>query len=116
MLSATKMRHSRKVSSSPPWSSTTRRRQRSAKSGSVIELAAGGGVELVEVADAEGLGPLGPVHVEQVLDEHAEGRAPVADVVLAQHGVAEEAEDAGQRIADQGAAQVADVHLLGHVR
>ena len=57
----------------------------------------------------------GAVDVEQVLDEHAERRPPVADVVLAPHVVAEEAEHAGQRVADERGAQVADVHLLGHV-
>src|SRR5699024_4707572 len=41
---------------------------------------------------------------------------PVADVVLAHHGAAELLERAGERVADHGGAQVADVHLLGHVR
>ena len=50
-----------------------------------------------------------------MLDEHAEGRPPVADVVLPEHGVALEGQDAGQRVADGRGAQVADVHLLGHV-
>ncbi len=81
-----------------------------------VELATRGGIELVEVPRAEGLGPLGSVHVEQVLDQHAEGRPPVPDVVLAPDLVTEKTEHAGQGVADQGAAQVADVHLLGHVR
>ena len=83
--------------------------------GVAVELPPGRGVELVEVPHAERLGVGGPVHVEQVLDEHAEGRPPVADVVLAPHVVTEEAEHAGQGVPDQRAAQVADVHLLGHV-
>ncbi len=44
------------------------------------------------------------------------GRAPVADVVLANDGVTDELEHAHQRVADERGAQVADVHLLGHVR
>ena len=83
--------------------------------GVAVELPAGRGVELVEVAHAEGLGVGRPVHVEQVLNEHAERRAPVADVVLAPHVVTEEPEHAGQGVPDERAAQVADVHLLGHV-
>ena len=83
--------------------------------GVAVELPARRGVELVEVAHAEGLGAGRAVDVEQVLDEHAERRAPVADVVLAPHVVAEEPEHAGQRVPDERAAQVADVHLLGHV-
>ena len=53
--------------------------------------------------------------VEQVLDEHAERAAPVADVVLADHGVAEELEHPHERVADDRRAQVPDVHLLGDV-
>ena len=83
--------------------------------GIAVELPARRGVELVEVTHAEGLRVVGAVHVEQVLDEHAEGRPPVPDVVLPQHRVAHESEHAGQRVADQRAAQVTDVHLLGHV-
>ena len=51
-----------------------------------------------------------------MLDQHAERRAPVADVVLADDAVAEEVEHAHQRVADDRGAQVADVHLLGDVR
>ncbi|MNZ37410.1 hypothetical protein D3C78_548550 [compost metagenome] len=52
----------------------------------------------------------------QVGHQHAELGAPVADVVLTDHGVAEEFENAGHAVADDGRAQVADVHLLGQVR
>jgi hypothetical protein len=55
-------------------------------------------------------------HVEQVFDQHPERRAPVADVVLPDHVVAEALQGAGQGVADHGGAQVPDVHLLGHVR
>ena len=49
-------------------------------------------------------------------DQHAELRAPVADVVLADDLVALELDHAAERVADDGAAQVSDVHLLGDVR
>ena len=52
----------------------------------------------------------------QVGEQHAELGAPVADVVLPDHRVAEELEDARDGVADDGRAQVADVHLLGQVR
>ena len=48
--------------------------------------------------------------------QHAELRSPVADVVLAMDGVPLELEHARDAVADDGAAQVADVHLLGQVR
>ena len=80
-----------------------------------VELSSGRGVELVEIPHAERLGIGRPVHVEQVLDEHAERCAPVADVVLAMHVVPEEPEHAGEGVSDEGAAEMADVHLLGHV-
>ena len=72
-------------------------------------------VERIQIADAEPLGATG-ADVDEVLDEHAERTAPVADVVLADDVVAEESEHADQRIADDGGAEVADVHLLGHIR
>ena len=50
-----------------------------------------------------------------MLDQHAERRSPVADVVLADDPVPDEREHAYQRVADHGAAQVPDVHLLGDV-
>ena len=53
--------------------------------------------------------------VDQVLDEHAEGRPPVADVVLPDHGVAGEGQHPAQGVADDGGAENAGVHLLGHV-
>ena len=51
-----------------------------------------------------------------MLDEDPERPSPVADVVLAHHLVAEERQHADQRVADDRAAHVADVQLLGHVR
>ena len=80
-----------------------------------VELDPGRLVEGVGVGD-EQVGLLGvPTDVEQVLDEHAEGCAPVTDVVLPDDVVAEVLEGAGQRVADDGRAQVPDVHLLGDV-
>ena len=58
--------------------------------------------------------PLG-LAVEQVLDEHAEGRAPVAHVVVPDHPMARPVQQPDDGIADDGAAQVADVHLLGDI-
>ena len=80
-----------------------------------VELRAGGAVEAVEVADGQLVRRLGLADVEQVLDEHAERAAPVADVVLADHSLAGERQQAAQRVADDRRAQVADVHLLGDV-
>ena len=61
------------------------------------------------------MGGLVLAEVQEVLDQHAERRAPVADVVLPDDGVTGEVEHAGQRVADDRRPQVADVHLLGHV-
>ncbi len=73
---------------------------------------------LVVLAALAGLQPgdgVGLADVEQVLDEHAERRAPVAQVVLPDDAVAEVLEHADQRVADDGGAEVPDVHLLGGV-
>jgi hypothetical protein len=53
--------------------------------------------------------------LDQVLDEHAERRAPVTDVVLPDHPVPEMLQRAGERVPHHGRAQVPDVHLLGDV-
>ena len=49
------------------------------------------------------------------MDEHAELRAEVADVVLADDGVALEFKHAGECVAEDRGAEMADVHLLGDV-
>ncbi len=49
-------------------------------------------------------------------NQHSELRAPVADVVLSDDDLAGEFQRTGQRIADDGAAQVPDVHFLREVR
>ena len=53
--------------------------------------------------------------VDRVLDQHSKRRPPVADVVLRDHLVAAEAQQPHQAVADDRRAQVAHVHLLGHV-
>ena len=57
--------------------------------------------------------PVGELAV--ALDDDAELRAPVADVVVADHFVAERAEDLDHGAADHRRADVADVHRLGDV-
>ena len=80
------------------------------------ELRVGLLVEAVEIALLQTFGGDVFAEVEQMLDQHAERTAPVADVVLADHVVAEELEHPHQRVADHGRAEVAGVHLLGDVR
>ena len=52
------------------------------------------------------------VHPLHVRDQHAELCAPVPYVVLADHGVTEVLQHPRNRVADGGAAQMPDVHLL----
>ena len=47
--------------------------------------------------------------------DHAELRAPVADVIVADHVVAGELQHPAQRVADHRRADMADVHRLGDV-
>ena len=82
MLSSTSSRHRRSVSGSPDCSRTTRRRLRSWKLRAGVEGGPGLPVEGVQVADRQLVGGFLLADVDQVLDEHAEGGAPVADVVL----------------------------------
>ncbi len=49
-------------------------------------------------------------------DQHAEVLAPVADMAVPHDAVAERGGDVGERLADDGRADVADVHTPGHVR
>ena len=53
--------------------------------------------------------------VQQVFDQHAELRAPVAQVVLPNHGMPHRFERAHQRVADDRRAQMAHVHLFRDV-
>ena len=114
--SATSDRHSRRVVGSPACRATTRRRARSLNVGSASNFAAGRLVEAVQVTDGQLVGGLGLADVEQVLDQHAERRAPLADVVLPDDRVAQPLQQPHRRVADDRRAQVPDVHLLGRVR
>jgi hypothetical protein len=99
--------HWASVGSSPDCSSATRAR---------VEALARRLVEGVGVAHEQlGLRRV-LADVEELLDEHAEGRAPVADVVLRDDRVADRGEHAVEAVADDRRAEVPDVHLLGHVR
>jgi hypothetical protein len=74
--------------------------------------------ELVEAGQlGNGIRGVG-VPIDEVLvaiDDHSELGTPVANVVITDDAVAEEAERTGQRVADDGRADVADVHRLGDV-
>ncbi len=78
-----------------------------------IELRTSGAVEAVEIADLE-IGRR--AEIDKMLDQHAEGRAPVADVILLHDAMAEERHQPDECVADHRGAQMPDVHLLRHVR
>jgi hypothetical protein len=78
----------------------------------LVEALLGGAVEVFQVRQLVA----GDRVFLQVGHQHAELGAPVAHVVLADHFVAEELQHPGHAVADDGRAQVADVHLLGQVR
>jgi hypothetical protein len=69
-------------------------------------------VERVDVDDGIGLLP----GVHQVLDEEAERRPPVAEVVLPDDAVTLGLEHTREGVTEDGAPEVADVHLLGDLR
>ena len=83
-----------------------------------LVLFAGGVDEFVEALHlGEGV-PAKRVPIEVFLpadEQFAELRAPVADVIVGDNAVAEQPERLGQGIAENGRADVADVHRLGHV-
>ena len=57
--------------------------------------------------------------IEQILptvDDHAKLRAPIADMIVADDVVAEEGGDPRERVTQDSAANMADVHRLRHVR
>ena len=62
-----------------------------------------------------GLIGLGIDEMLVAVKDHPELRAPIADVVITNHPVANEAERAVERVADDGRADMADVHRLGHI-
>ena len=84
------------------------------ESGVAVELGARRAIEIAELAHVVLHAAL--AHVEQVLDEHAERRAPIADVVLPNDVVPRELEQPRERVADDRRAQMPDVHLLRDVR
>ena len=84
------------------------------EAGLVVEARLRLAVEALEVGQ-RGLGRGLRLAVLEVRDQHAELGAPVADVVLADHAVTEVGQQPCQRVADDGRAQVPDVHLLGQV-
>jgi hypothetical protein len=79
-----------------------------------VEFRTRGAIELAELAHVGLRAAL--TDVEQMLDEHTERRAPIADVVLADDLVAQELEHSCERVADDRGTQVAHVHFLGDVR
>ena len=79
--------------------------------GVVVEAVLGLAVEGVEVLDVRAV----LARVAKVGDEHAELGAPVADMADAVDLVVVGLEEAREGVADDRRAEVADVHLLGHV-
>src|SRR5207237_7740472 len=63
--------------------------------------------------------PVSAIQIEQILptpDHHAKLRSPIADVIVPNNVVTEELRDARESVAQEGAANVTDMHRLGHVR
>ena len=84
--------------------------------GGGVELGAGGLVERTGVIDQQRRFRGVLADLQPVLDQHAERRAPVADMVLPDDGVAEGLEHLDEAVPHHRGAQVADVHFLGDVR
>ena len=80
-----------------------------------VELTPGGLVEGVRVGAQQPRLRRVLTHVEQLLDQHAELRAPVAYVVVPDHPVTRELQGTHDGVPHDGGAQVPDVHLLGDV-
>ena len=63
--------------------------------------------------------PLQRLLVQQVFPapyHHPKLRSPIADVIISNDVVSEKARDPRQHVTERGAANVTDVHRLGHVR
>ena len=73
----------------------------------------GGAVELLQIGQFEG----GIVFLlfHQIGHQHAELRAPVAHMVLADDLVPQKVQHTRQAVTDDGRTQVADVHFFGQV-
>ena len=80
-----------------------------------LELGARLFVETVEVSHRKFTCRIHFPQIDEVLDQHAERCSPVADVIFADHSVANRLTHAHQRIADHRGAKVPDMHLLGNV-
>ena len=107
-----------RFSASPAWSFTSslRGRLQRGRESAFADLGADRLVEAFHLGDADR--PRARPRSSRRLpadQQHAELRAPVAEVVVRDDPVAQQAERAGQRIAQDGGADVADVHRLGHV-
>ena len=70
------------------------------------------GVEALQVREL--LGILSAI--DQVRHEAAESGAPIANMILPEHFAAQRLEHPGHRVADDGAAQVVDLHLFRQIR
>mmetsp|Transcript_31711 Transcript_31711/g.58691 ORF Transcript_31711/g.58691 Transcript_31711/m.58691 type:complete len:207 (-) Transcript_31711:50-670(-) len=84
-----------------------------------VEPPLGGLVERHEISEVDVPGGFraqrGGELVAKVFHEHPELRSPVANVVESEDVVAREGEEVGERVADDGGAEVAHVHFLGDV-
>jgi hypothetical protein len=105
----------RRFSSSPRWSLTNSCRASSSAAGFALHSALILLVEALHLGDGVGLqrfavhAPLPPG------EQHPELGAPIAQVIVGDDLVAQQAERARQTIAQNGRADMADVHGLGHV-
>ena len=73
-------------------------------------------IESNHLADRIGIEQVNVAKVLVAVQQHAELRAPVAEVVVGDEVMAEESQQLRQRVADDRAAQMADVQRLGDVR
>ena len=80
-----------------------------------LGLGVDGFVEAEEFGDGVGVECGGVEQGFPAVEDHAELGAPVADVVVGDDFVADEAGDAGEGVADEGGADVADVRGFGDV-
>ncbi len=84
--------------------------------GGRVELGAGGLVEGAGVVHQQRCFRGILADLQPVLDQHAERGAPVADVVLPDHGVTQRLEDLHETVPHHRGAQVADVHFFRDIR